>query len=120
MSSHQPLWPACIVERIVSRICYAAVHMFFLIKMNTVGNEQWLLAYAVVIQQCCGCEAEGGCALLQPSPNPLPLHAPEGQREHLSFRQGPSKRFFETAEGLEQGGSRYLATQKDSGAVESF
>ncbi len=36
----------------------------------------------------------------------MPLHSQEGQREHLSFRQGPSKRFFETAEGLEQGEPR--------------
>ena len=53
-----------------------------------------------------GCKAERCCALLQPSPHPVPLHAHGGQREQLSFRQGPSKRFFETAESFEQGDHR--------------
>ena len=49
----------------------------------------------------------------------MPLHSPEGPREHLSFRQGPSKRFFETAEGLEQGDGRCLATLHNAGAAGS-
>ena len=35
-------------------------------------------------------------------PSPPGLQHSGSKREYLSFRQGPSKRFFETAEGLEQ------------------
>ena len=60
--------------------------------------------------------SERCCSLLQPSPHPLSLHSSEGQREHLSFRQGPSKRFFETAEGLEQGERRCSSALSHTGA----
>lgn len=71
-----------------------------------------------LLWSCCFfryCEAEKCWSLLQPSPDPMPLHAPERQREHLSFRQGPSKRFFETAEGLEQGERRCAPSLHTSG-----
>ena len=95
-NSHRSLCP---FGHIYDELCTAAPHLGLLL-WKTFSEA------CTALQRGRPCEAERWCSLLQPSPDPMPLHSPDGQREHLSFRQGPSKRFFETAEGLEQGEPR--------------
>ena len=52
---------------------------------------------STILSACGPCQAV--CSV---QPSPPGLQHSGSKREYLSFRQGPSKRFFETAEGLEQ------------------